>query len=59
MKKLGIRRGTTEAIFTNRIQEVEDRILGIEDMIEEMDQRQWVKDNVKSESLLRQNIEKI
>jgi hypothetical protein len=28
----------TEASFINRIQEMEERILGTEDMIEEMDQ---------------------
>ena len=35
IKKLGTQTGTTEASFTNRIQEMEKRISGAEDTIEE------------------------
>lgn len=37
IKNLGILTVTTETRFTNRIQEMGDRISGIEDRIEEMD----------------------
>jgi hypothetical protein len=37
MENLGTRIGTTDVIITNRIQEIEERILGIEVTIEEMD----------------------
>ena len=40
--------------FTNRIQEMEERISGIEDMIEEMDIS--IKENVKPEKVMVQNI---
>jgi len=42
--------------ITNRIQEIEERILGTEDTIENMD---TVKDNVKRKKLLAQNIQEI
>ena len=42
---------------TNIIQEMEERISGIEDMIEEMDT--LVKENVKSRKFLTQNIQEI
>ena len=35
MENLGKRTGTTDASFTNRIQEMEERFSGIEDMTEE------------------------
>lgn len=34
MKNIGIQIGTTEASFTSRIQEVEEKISGIDDIIE-------------------------
>lgn len=37
MKKLRIQKGTTDASFSNRMQEMKQRIWGIEDHIEEMD----------------------
>ena len=51
MKNLGIWKGTTETRFTNRIQEIEKRIWGIEDMIENRIDA-WVKENVNPEKLL-------
>ena len=46
MKNLGAWKRTLEAVFFNGIQEMEERISGIEDKIEEMDT--LVKENVKS-----------
>lgn len=37
MKSLGTWTGTSEADFTNELQEMGDRISGIEDKVEEMD----------------------
>lgn len=37
MQKLGTWTGTSEASFINRIQEIEEKISGVEDMIEEID----------------------
>ena len=42
---------------TNRIHEAEERISGIEDMIEKIDP--LVKENVKSKNFLTQNIQEI
>jgi hypothetical protein len=36
IRHLGIQAKTTEAHFTNRVQEIEGRISGIKDMMEEM-----------------------
>jgi hypothetical protein len=38
MENLGKRTGTTNESITNRIQKMEERITGIEDLIEEIDQ---------------------
>ena len=54
MKNLGIQTGTTEASFTNRIQEMEERSSSVEDRLEETDTS--VKENAKSKKLLTQNI---
>jgi uncharacterized coiled-coil protein SlyX len=54
MKNLGNRTGTTDASITNRIQDMEERISGVEDTIEEIGAS--VKENVKSKKLLTQNI---
>ena len=43
-KNLSKQTGTTDANITNRIQEMEERISGIEDTIEEIDSS--VKENV-------------
>ena len=55
-EKLGIWIGTTEASFTNRIQEMEERIPGIGDTIEEIGKS--VKKNIKSKKLQSQSIMK-
>ena len=47
MENLGTRIGTTDVIITNRIQEIEERILGIEVTIEEMDTLVKKKLNLK------------
>jgi hypothetical protein len=44
-KKLGKRSGVIDARITNRIQEIEERILGAEDTIESIDTT--VKENAK------------
>ena len=54
MENLGKRTGTTETSITNRIQEIEERISGIEDTIEEIDS--LIKENIKSNKFLSQNI---
>ena len=53
---LGKRTKTTDAKFTNRIQEIEKRISGVENMIK-IDTS--VKDIIKSKNLLTQNIQEI
>jgi hypothetical protein len=50
IENLGKRTGTTDASITSRIQEMEDRISGAEDMIKEIDAS--VKENVKSKKFL-------
>ena len=58
MENLGKCTGTTERSITNRTQEeIEERILGIEDRIEKGDSS--VKENVKSNKFLTQNIQEI
>ena len=52
MENLGKRTGTTDANITNKIQEMEERISGIGDNIEEMDIS--VKENVKCKKFLTQ-----
>uniref|UniRef100_A0ABK0L0A9 Nucleic acid binding protein n=1 Tax=Rattus norvegicus TaxID=10116 RepID=A0ABK0L0A9_RAT len=51
------RQGAVDTSFTNRIQEMEERILGAEDSIEIIDST--VKDKVKQKKLLVQNIQEI
>uniref|UniRef100_A0ABK0M2U8 Nucleic acid binding protein n=1 Tax=Rattus norvegicus TaxID=10116 RepID=A0ABK0M2U8_RAT len=51
------RQGAIDTSFTNRIQEMEERISGAEDSIEIIDST--VKDNVKQKKLLVQNIQEI
>jgi hypothetical protein len=48
------RPGTTDANITNRIQEIEERISGVKDTIENIDTS--VKENTKCKNLLTQNI---
>ena len=50
MKILGTRTGNSEANFTNRMQEMEERISGTKDTIEEVDT--LVRENVKSKNVL-------
>ena len=57
IETLGKKAGTIEASISNRIQEMEERILGAEDTIENMDTT--VKENAKCKKLLSQNIQKI
>lgn len=57
MENLGKQSGTTHASITNTMQEMEDRISGIEDMIEEVESS--VKENVKTKKLQTQNIQEI
>ena len=49
--------GTTKTSITNRIQDIEERISGAEDTIEEIDS--LVKENITSNKFLTQNIQKI
>ena len=46
--------GTTDESITNRIQEMEERMSGVEDTIEEKDS--LVKESAKSNKFLTQNI---
>ena len=57
MENLGKRTGTTDTSITNRIQEMEDRISGVEDRTEEIDTS--VKENVKSKKFLAQTTQEI
>ena len=54
MENLGKQMGTTAGSVTNRIQEIEERISGAEDTIEEI--KSLVKENNKSNKYLTQNI---
>ena len=56
-KNLGKKAGTTEASITNRLQEMEERISGVEDTMEEIDVS--VKENVKSKKFLTQTVQEI
>ena len=56
-ENLGKRTGTTEMRIIHRIQEIEERISGTEDTIEEIDS--LVKANIKSNKFLTQNIQEI
>ena len=53
IENLGKRSGVINASITNRIQEIEERISGAEDTIENIDTT--VKDNGKQKKLLAQN----
>jgi restriction endonuclease len=57
MENLGKRTGTIDASITNRTQDMQERISGIEDMIAEIDPS--VKENVKPKMFLTQNMKEI
>ena len=57
MENLGKRSGITDVSFTNRTQEIEERILSVEDTVEEIDTT--VKENSKCKRLPTQNIQEI
>jgi hypothetical protein len=50
IENLGKRSGVIDASITNRIQEIEERISGVKDTIENIDTK--VKENVRSKNLL-------
>ena len=54
---LGKKSGAIDASITNRIQEIEERISGAEDTIENIDTT--VKENAKCKKFLIQNIQEI
>jgi methyl-accepting chemotaxis protein len=56
MENLEKRSGITDVSITNRIQEIKERILGIEDMVEELDTT--IKENSKHKNLI-QSIQEI
>ena len=55
MDNLGKRTGTTDISIINRIQEIEVRISGVEDTIENIDTT--VKENAKCTKFLTENIQ--
>jgi hypothetical protein len=57
IENLGKRSEVIDASITNIIQEIEERILGTEDTIENVDKT--VKQNAKGRKLLTQNIQEI
>jgi predicted ribosome quality control (RQC) complex YloA/Tae2 family protein len=57
MENLGKRSWATDASINNRIQEIEERISGLEDPLEDIDT--IVKENTKHKKLLTQNIQEI
>jgi hypothetical protein len=57
MENLGNRSGITHISITNRIQDVEKGIAGVEDTVEEIDTT--AKENSKYEKLLPQSIQEI
>jgi wobble nucleotide-excising tRNase len=57
LENLGKISGVIYASITNRIQEIEERISGAEDSIENMDTT--IKENAKIKKLLTQNIQEI
>jgi len=57
IENLGKRSGVIDANITNRIQEIEERILGAEDTIENIDTT--IKENAKHNKILTQNIQEI
>jgi hypothetical protein len=56
IKSLGKRSGVTNSSITNRTQEIEERISGVEDTLEDIDTT--VKENAKSKKLLTQTFKK-
>jgi chromosome segregation ATPase len=57
METLGKKSGTIDVSISNRIQEMEGRISGAEDSIENM--RTTIKENAKCKKILTQNIQEI
>jgi uncharacterized coiled-coil protein SlyX len=57
IENLGKRSGVIDAGITNRIQEIEERISGAEDTIENIDRT--IKEKEKCKKLLTQNIQEI
>jgi hypothetical protein len=57
IETLGKKAGTIEASISNRIQEMEERILGAEDSIENISTT--IKENAKCKKILTQNIQEI
>jgi methyl-accepting chemotaxis protein len=57
IKNLGKRSGVRDASITNKIQEIKERLSGIEDTIENIDTT--IKENAKIKKLLTQNIQEI
>ena len=54
MENLGKQTGTTDTSITNRLQEMEERISGVEDMVEETESS--VNESVKPRKFLKQHI---
>ena len=57
IETLGEKSGTIDASISNRIQEMEERISGAKDSIENMDTT--IKENAKCKKILTQNIQEI
>ena len=57
MKNLEKQAGSVEASYSNRIQEMEERISGVEDSIDDIDTS--VKENIKSKKVLTQNVQEL
>jgi hypothetical protein len=57
IENLGKTSGATDAIITNRIQEIEERISGAEDSIENIDTT--IKENAKCKKILTQYIQEV
>jgi uncharacterized coiled-coil protein SlyX len=57
IENLGKKSGMIDASITNRIKEIEKRISGAEDTIENIDTT--IKENMKCKNILTQNIQEI
>ena len=57
IENLGKKSGTIDVSISNRIQEMEERISGAEDSIENMDKT--IKENTKYKMILTQNVQEI
>ena len=57
IENLGKKTGAINASITNRIQEIEERISGAEDTIEDIDTT--IKESAKCKTILTQNIQEI